>query len=159
MKKFLYAFLIVLFAGVIFGFNYLKRRKEEIRIYPLSPYADSIKFTKDEDVSRERRNGIQIRFFLFDNDADYSPMSKDKMDVYIVKYLRKELKEHKAIYFTFYKSTTLDQDGRYTLNDLNKTHLADKYAEYEYINGKLFNFDFYKDGEYYEPPPTADPNN
>jgi hypothetical protein len=159
MKK-VYVFLILIVAAIIFSFNYLQKRKTEIRIYPLSPYTDSIKFSKDEDVSRERRNGIQIRYYVFDDDCDYSKMSKDKMDQYIVKYLRKEIKDHPAIYFTFYKMTgDLDKDGHYTSKELNNTHLKDKYAEYEYINTKQFNFDFYKDGAYYQPPPNDDPNN
>ncbi|MBW4889339.1 hypothetical protein KXQ82_06410 [Mucilaginibacter sp. HMF5004] len=158
MKKTYFIFSLIILA-VFFCFTYLKNRKNEIRIYPLSPYTDSIKFLKDEDVSHERRNGIQIRFYVFEN-ADYTQKSKDKMDAYIAKYLRKEIKDHPAIYFTFYKETPfLDKDSHLTLFSLNKDHLKDKFAEYEYINAKLFNFDFYKDGEYYIPPPEEDDTN
>jgi hypothetical protein len=154
-----YIVLFLITAMVFFAFNYFKKRKTEIRVYPLSPYTDSIKFSKDEDVSNERRNGIQIRYYLFDNDEDYSKESKDKMDIYITKYLRKEIKSHPAIYLTFYRTgDSLDKDGHYTSRELNNNHLKEKYAEYEYINAKLFNFDFYKNGRYYVPPPVEDPN-
>ena len=159
MKKILLTAAVII-AVVILGFNYLKKQHDEIRIYPLSPYADSIKFSKDEDVSTERRNGIQIRFFVFDNDPAYTPASKNKMDAYITKYLHKELKQHKAIYFTFYKATPLlDKDSQHTLADLEKNHKQDKFAEYEYLNAKLYNFDFYKNGEYYEPTAADDADN
>jgi hypothetical protein len=159
MKK-SYVFVILLLAGIIFAFKYFTKRRDEIRIYPLSPYADSIKFTKDEDVSNERRNGIQIKFYVIEENVEYNQQAKDKMDAYITKYLRKELKTHPAIYFTFYKEASgLDRDSQHTLADLNNNHLKDKFAEYEYINAKLFNFDFYKNGEYYEPNAGEDPNN
>jgi hypothetical protein len=159
MKK-IYISSVLIIAAIIFSFNYFKKRKSEIRIYPLSPYTDSIKFSKDEDVSRERRNGIQIRFYAFEDDPEYTPESKAKMDAYIAKYLRKEIKEHPAIYLTFYRGVSLlDKDSHHTADDLNNNHLKDKFAEYEYINAKLFNFDFYKNGQYYELPPAEDPNN
>ncbi len=126
-----------------------------VQVYPLSPYLDSVTFSKDEDVSPERKAGIKIKYFIIDENIDYTELSKSRLQDFIRDSLNRDYNKYKAIYFTFYKSSSsLDKDFKQTSANKLSSYNNDKFAEFEYINGKLFNFDFYKDGAYYEPPTT-----
>jgi hypothetical protein len=125
-------------------------KRNIVQVYPLSPYLDSVTFSKDEDVSSERKSGIKIKYFIIDENMEYSELSKSRLQDFIRDSLKREYTEYKAVYFTFYKpSSSLDKDFKQTAANKLTNHNNDKFAEFEYINGKLFNFVFYKECAYY----------
>ena len=153
MKKYFYPLIFFVFAIAIYSCTLKASRRNLIKIYPLSPYIDSVKFDKDEDVGKERRNGIKTKYYIINESVDYSELTKDRIKDFIRDSLHNDLKRYPAIYFTFYKKGSgLDRDFQQTAGDKLVDHKDNKFAEFEYINGQLFNFDFYRDGTYYEPP-------
>lgn len=155
MKRSFYPVALFTIMTIAYGCADKKSRPALIKIYPLSPYADSVKFDKDEDVGKERRNGIKIKYYLINESVDYTDLTKDRIKDFIRDSLRNDLKRYPAIYFTFYKKGwDLSRDFQQTANNTLASHKDNKFAEFEYINGQLFNFDYYKDGVYYEPPVT-----
>lgn len=127
-------------------------RRELIKIYPVSPFIDSVKFDKDEDVGKERKNGIKIKYYIINENVDYTELTKDRIKDFIHDSLSIDLKKYPAIYFTFYKKGSgLDRNFQQTAENKLVSYKDNKFAEFEYINGQLFNFDYYKNGDYYEP--------
>ena len=153
MKKHFYSLILLISISVIYSCNLKTSRRNLINIYPLSPYTDSVKFDKDEDVGKERKNGIKIKYYIINESVDYSELTKDRIKDFIRDSLHKELKRYQAVYFTFYKKGGgLDRNFQQTADNKLLSYKDNKFAEFEYINGQLFNFDFYKNGEYYVPP-------
>jgi len=152
MKKY-YLFLLLAVLTVVYSCN-TKTRRDMIRISPLSPFTDSVKFDKDEDVGKERKDGIKIKYYIINESVDYTELTKDRIKDFIRDSLHNITARYQAVYFTFYKKGSgLDQDFQQTPGaKLVDTYKDNKFAEFEYINGQLFNFDFYKNGEYYVPP-------
>jgi hypothetical protein len=161
MKKNFYPITLLILITIIFYSCTLKtNRRNLIKIYPLSPYTDSVKFDKDEDVDKERRNGIKIKYYIINENVDYSELTKDRIKDFIRDSLHNELKRYPAVYFTFYKKGSgLDRDFQQTTDNKLLNYRNNKFAEFEYINGQLFNFDFYKNGAYYEPPVINEESN
>ncbi|OCX51335.1 hypothetical protein BEL04_14995 [Mucilaginibacter sp. PPCGB 2223] len=161
MRKYFYLFTLFVFIITVYSCTLKASRRNLIKIYPLSPYIDSVKFDKDEDVGKERRNGIKIKYYLINESVDYTELTKDRIKDFIRDSLHNELKRYPAVYFTFYKKGSgLDRDFQQTADNKLATNYKDnKFAEFEYINGQLFNFDFYKDGEYYVPPVINEESN
>jgi len=160
MRKYFYPLTFFVFVTAVYSCTLKTSRRNLIKIYPLSPYTDSVKFDKDEDVGKERRNGIKIKYYIINENVDYSELTKDRIKDFIRDSLRNELKRYPAVYFTFYKKGSgLDRDFQQTATDKLVDHKDNKFAEFEYISGQLFNFDFYKDGVYYEPPVTNEESN
>ena len=142
---------ILLLAALIFGCHFHKNGNH-LNVVPLSPYNDVLTFSKDEDVSAERKDGVKIKYYLIDDDVEWTPEFQNKLQNYVLTDLKQEINDNKAIYFTFYKSSSdLNTDSKPDKASLLKDHLNDKFAEIEYLNGKLYNFDFFKDGAYYKP--------
>lgn len=155
MKKYLPLILLILIVVLHSCVFKSDDKRSLLKVFPLSPYTDTVKFDKDEDVGPERKNGIKIKYFIINESVDYTELTKDRITDFIRDSLQKDTKRYRAIYFTFYKKGhSLDKDYQQTAADPLANYLNNKFAEYEYINGKLFNFDFYKDGAYYEPPTT-----
>lgn len=153
MKRYFYPVILVMLIAVAYSCNLKTTRRNLIQIYPLSPYTDSVKFDKDEDVGKERRNGIKIKYYIINENVDYSELTKDRIKDFIRDSLRNEVKRYPAVYFTFYKKGSgLDRDFQQTADNKLLSYKDNKFAEFEYIGGQLFNFDFYKNGAYYEPP-------
>jgi len=160
MKKNFYPLVLLALISIIYSCTLKTTRRNLIKIYPLSPYTDSVKFDKDEDVGKERRNGIKIKYYIINENVDYSELTKDRIKDFIRDSLHNELKRYPAVYFTFYKKGSgLDRDFQQTVDNKLLSYKDNKFAEFEYINGQLFNFDFYKDGAYYEPPVINEESN
>lgn len=122
----------------------------EYRIYPLSPFTDSVTFAKDEDISQNLRSGIKIQYYIIDEKMERNEKSRLRIQAFIESRLKQDIKKAKAIYFTFYTgSFTFNKNSIQSKSELLSKHIDDKFAEFEYINGKLHNFDLYKDGTYY----------
>jgi len=155
MKKNFYHIALFAVITVIYSCTLKETKPGLIKIYPLSPYIDSVKFDKDEDVGKERRNGIKIKYYIINESVDYTDLTKERIKDFIRDSLRLDLKRYSAIYFTFYKKGSgLDREFQQTADNTLASYKDNKFAEFEYINGQLFNFDYYKDGAYYEPPVT-----
>src|SRR5471030_305840 len=142
MKKNFYPITLLILITIIYSCTLKTTRLNLIKIYPLSPYTDSVKFDKDEDVGKERRNGIKIKYYVINESVDYSELTKDRIKDFIRDSLRNELKKYPAVYFTFYKKGSgIDRDFRKTADNNLLSHKDNKFAEFEFINGQLFNFD------------------
>lgn len=130
-----------------------KQKQNEFNIAPLSPYSDVIKLTKD-DVGSTVQTVIKTHYYLVNESVDYTEKSKNRLQNYIETKLKADIAANKSIYFTFYKgSFALSKNSTPTKSELSTTYANNKLAEFEYIDGKLYNFDFYKDGKYYTSPP------
>jgi hypothetical protein len=139
---------------ILFLFSACKRHGSGTMLdaSPLSPFTDDIKYSKDEDVGPERKDGIKIQFYAIDEDVKFSRKFQIRIEEFIEKAHRADITENKAIYFRFYKtSSALDKDGKYTKEELESKHLDDKFADFEYLGGKLYNVEFFKKGQYYTP--------
>ncbi|WP_448699803.1 hypothetical protein ACFGVR_22055 [Mucilaginibacter sp. AW1-3] len=161
MKRYFYPVILFTLITIVYNCTLKTTRRNLIKIYPLSPYTDSVKFDKDEDVGKERKNGIKIKYYIINENVDYSELTKDRIKDFIRDSLHNELKRYPAIYFTFYKKGSgLDRDFQQAAGNMLVSNFKDnKFAEFEYINGQLFNFDFYKNGVYYEPPVINEESN
>ena len=154
MVKRIPPFLVSILVVVSTLFNACKHgnRNGLLNANPLSPYTDSITFSKDEDVSAERRNGIKIKYFAIDEDVSYGLKFQNKLQDFIELAHKNDIVTNQAIYFTFYKtSADLDKDGKYSKQELITKHLNDKFAEFEYLGGKVYNVEYYKNGTYFTP--------
>lgn len=151
MKKYVLAFSVVL-CTLICG---CEQKRGEYKIYPLSPFSSQVTFSKDEDIGSEMRAGLKTQYYLVDEDVNYTDHTKLRLQDFIQTKLGQDINNNKAIYFTFYKGTfTFSRNSVQTKEQLESDHANDKFAEFEYKDGKFYNFDFYKDGTYYEPPVT-----
>ncbi len=149
MKKTLLAFIIVL-CTIIYG---CEPKKNEFKIYPLSPFSSQINLGKGGDLDKEILPEIKTQYYLVDEDIDLTDKTKLRLQDFITQKLGADINNNKAIYFTFYKGTfSFSRNSVQTKEELETKHSNDKIAEFEYKNGKLYNFDFYKDGTYYEQP-------
>ncbi len=146
MKRLFYALTIVTIAIL----QSCHAGHGEFKIYPLSPFTDSVTFSKDEDVSKDLRSGIKIKYYVIDEEMDRNDRYRLRLQAYIETRLKEEITKSRAIYFTFYKgSFAFNKNSTLTKPDLLSKHADDKFAEFEYINGKLYNYDLYKNGTYF----------
>jgi hypothetical protein len=130
-----------------------EQKRSEFKIYPLSPYSDVIQFSKDEDISKDMRSGLKTQYYIVDESIDYTDKTKNRLQNFIEMNLKSDINGNKSIYFTFYKGGfSFNRNSIQTKDQLVNDHANDKLAEFEYVDGKLYNFDFYKDGSYYTPP-------
>jgi hypothetical protein len=150
MKKPLLALLIVLCA-IIYG---CEQKRDEFKIYPLSPFNSTVTLGKNGDIDKDIQMELKTQYYLVDEDVDLTDRTKVRLEDFIKQKLGQDINNNKAIYFTFYKGTfTFSRNSVQTKEQLETDHAMDKLAEFEYKNGKLYNFDFFKDGAYYEQAP------
>jgi hypothetical protein len=149
MKKVLYT-TFILFCTIIYS---CAPPKGEYKIYPLSPFTYEQKFSKDEDINKDFSSGLKTQYYIVDEDVDLTDKTRLRLKDFIETKLGADLANNKAIYFTFYKGTfTFSRNSVQTKEQLETEHAEQKLAEFEYRDGKLYNFDFFKDGAYYEQP-------
>lgn len=149
MKKTVLAFIISSCA-IISGCG---QKRGEYKIYPLSPFTSELKLGKGGDLDKEIQTDIKTQYYIDDEDIDLTDRTKVRLQDFIKEKLGADVNNNKAIYFTFYKGTfTFSRNSVQTKEELETNHANEKLAEFEYKDGKLYNFDFFKDGTYYEQP-------
>ncbi|RKR82993.1 hypothetical protein BDD43_3193 [Mucilaginibacter gracilis] len=132
-----------------------EENKKEFKIYPLSPFSSQVSFAKDQEISNQANATLKTQYYIVDEDVDFTDRTKIRLENYIKEKLSQDISNNKAIYFTFYKgSFSFTKNSVQTKDELEKDHAVDKLAEFEYKDGKLYNFDFYKEGSYYQEQPT-----
>lgn len=130
-----------------------EQKRSEYKIYPLSPFSSEIDLGKGGDLDKEIQTSIKTQYYIDDEDVDLTARTKVRLQDFIKEKLGADINNNKAIYFTFYKgSFTFSRNSVQTKEELETNHANDKLAEFEYKNGKLYNFDFFKNGTYYEQP-------
>ena len=150
MKKPLLALILAL-STLIYG---CEQKRNEFKIYPLSPFSSDMSLGKGGDIDKDIQTELKTQYYLVDEDVDLTDRTKTRLQDFINQKLGQDINNNKAIYFTFYKGTfTFSRNSVQTKEQLETEHAQDKLAEFEYKNGKLYNFDFFKDGTYYEQPP------
>jgi hypothetical protein len=150
MKKtllFLTFALLILFYGC-------SPKPNEFKIYPLSPFSSQVDLGQGGDLDKDIQTKIKTQYYLVDEDVDLTDKTKVRLQDFIKQKLGADINSNKAIYFTFYKGTfSFSRNSVQSKEDLETNHAKDKLAEFEYKNGQLYNFDFYKDGTYYQQAP------
>ncbi|EHQ24441.1 hypothetical protein [Mucilaginibacter paludis] len=141
-------FLFLALSGII---SSCQQKRTAFDIHPLSPYTDVVKIKKD-DIGSNGPTLIKTQYYIVNESADYTEKTKNRLQNFIEINLSRDVAHNQTIYFTFYTGgLTFTKNTTQTKNDLITGHAKDKLAEFEYVNGKLYNFDFYKDGTYYSP--------
>lgn len=141
---------IILLTTMIYG---CEQKRNEFKIYPLSPFSSVVDLGKGGDLDKDIQPTIKTQYYLVDEDVDLTDKTRVRLQDFINQKLGQDINNNKAIYFTFYKGTfTFSRNSVQTKEELETNHAEQKLAEFEYKDGKLYNFDFYKDGVYYDPP-------
>ncbi|MEO6523979.1 MAG: hypothetical protein ABIN91_20010 [Mucilaginibacter sp.] len=128
-------------------------KRGEYKIYPLSPFSTQVDLGEGGDLDKDIQTNIKTQYYLVDEDVDLTDKTKVRLQDFIKEKLGADINNNKAIYFTFYKGTfTFSRNSVQTKEELEANHADQKLAEFEYKDGKLYNFDFFKNGTYYEQP-------
>jgi hypothetical protein len=147
MNKFQQLFTTALLVIILVSCH---RQHGEYKIYPLSPFTDAVIIKNRPAAGQEFIPQIKTYFYIVEESTDLTDKTRVRLENFIITHMQKEIHSNRAIYFTFYKGgLTFGRNSTQTKTQLNIDHANDKLAEFEYKDGKLYNFDFYKNGTYY----------